>query len=224
MNIYLSLPIFLGGPVRPISSSRKPSVASISKPKPVERRRFQLSRTKLDYPVLGGRKNDVDDSAITLLPRSNPTSEAFLTNSTAISLISSSGSLYSERSRKVNDALSSSKLVDMTGPLEASPRLSKRQKKRLRDQERSLTKGSAWFNMAKAEITKEKKDDLNALKLRSAMGGILHYKRNNITHTPKYFQTGTIVETSADFYSSRIPKRQRQKTLAQEFAADYGMS
>ena len=31
---------------------------------------------------------------------------------------------------------------------------------------------------------------------------------------------GTIVETSADFYSSRIPKKQRKKTLVDELLED----
>lgn len=133
--------------------------------------------------------------------------------------------MYSERSESAQEALASSKLGKLApdGPMEAMPMVGNRKIKRSRKEERNLTKGSAWFNMAKAEITKDKKNDLEALKLRSAMQGVLHYKRNNITHTPKYFHVGTVVENSADFYSSRIPKKQRKKTLAQEFAADFGM-
>lgn len=88
---------------------------------------------------------------------------------------------------------------------------------------KSMTKGAAWFNMAKTEVTKEMKNDLDVLKHRSAMDRIHHYKRNNMTHTPKYFQVGTIVETKADFYSGRIPKKQRKQTLAEEFASEFGM-
>lgn len=195
-----------------------------------------MSNTTLDYPVLGGgdksKSGLVSLSIPSYLPfedqPSTSTTSPLLTSSLFTSTLSSSGSIYSAEclDNKAKEALASSKLKTVTqaGPVEPTPVLSKRQLKRDRKHERSLTKGSAWFNMAKTEITKEKKNDLEALKLRSAMDRVLHYKRNNITHTPNYFHVGTIVETSADFYSSRIPKKQRKKTLAQEFAADYGMA
>ena len=40
---------------------------------------------------------------------------------------------------------------------------------------------------------------------------------------PKYFQTGTIVENAADFYSGRVPKKQRKKSLVEELLADSTM-
>ncbi|CAL8142856.1 unnamed protein product [Orchesella dallaii] len=137
----------------------------------------------------------------------------------------SSSEFGAGRNKIVDEALAKSKLstLNAEGPIEPTPKLGKRKLKAAKKQAKSLTKGSAWFNMAKQEITREKKNDLEALKMRSAMEGIHHYKRNNMTHTPKYFHVGTVVETSADFYSSRIPKKQRKNTLAQEFAADFGM-
>lgn len=38
--------------------------------------------------------------------------------------------------------------------------------------------------------------------------------------TPLVFQIGQVIESPADFYHSRIPKKQRKKTLVDELLAD----
>jgi hypothetical protein len=102
----------------------------------------------------------------------------------------------------------------------AVEKVGKRKLKRMRKEERDKTKGSAWFNMGAPEMTDERKNDLEALRLRGALDTKRFYKRNNITTRPKYFQVGRIVESPADFYHSRTPKKQRKNTLAEEMVAE----
>ncbi|WAR30372.1 TDIF2-like protein [Mya arenaria] len=65
--------------------------------------------------------------------------------------------------------------------------------------EREKTKGGKWFNMPATEIEDERKHDLEVLQMRNF---------------------GRVVEDPTDFYSSRIPKRQRKSTIVEELLAD----
>ncbi|KAM7099816.1 deoxynucleotidyltransferase terminal-interacting protein 2 [Molossus nigricans] len=92
------------------------------------------------------------------------------------------------------------------------------QKKRRK--ERQKTAGDGWFGMKAPELTDELKNDLKALKMRAGMDPKRFYKKNDRDGFPKYFQIGTIVDNPADFYHSRIPKKQRKKTIVEELLAD----
>lgn len=203
------------------SNKNKKEREGLSQRKKATPRPFQISTSEfeLDCPVLGGSSSD--DFSLLSKSTTDPSALTFPSSSSKIS--SASSSTY--RNSKVETALAKSKLATLSsdGPIEPTPKLGKRQRKAAKRLAKSLTKGPSWFNMSKVEITKDKKNDLEALKMRSATNGVLHYKRNHMTHTPKYFHTGTVVETAADFYSSRIPKKQRKSTLAKQFAADFGM-
>ena len=94
----------------------------------------------------------------------------------------------------------------------------KLQKKRR--QERQKTAGDGWFGMKAPELTDELKNDLKALKMRASMDPKRFYKRNDRDGFPKYFQIGTIVDSPADFYHSRVPKKQRKITTVEELLAD----
>ena len=113
-------------------------------------------------------------------------------------------------------------LLDSPGYIDTSAveKVGKRALKRKRKEERERTKGSAWFNMGAPEMTDERKNDLEALRLRGALDTKRFYKRNNITTRPKYFQVGRILESPADFYHSRVPKKQRKNTIAEEMVAE----
>ncbi|XP_052460621.1 deoxynucleotidyltransferase terminal-interacting protein 2 [Carassius gibelio] len=89
-----------------------------------------------------------------------------------------------------------------------------------RKAEREKTTGDGWFNMRAPELTEELKNDLKALKMRSAMDPKRFYKKNDREGFPKYFQVGTVVDNPVDFYSSRIPKKQRKRTIVEELLAD----
>ncbi|XP_051524158.1 uncharacterized protein LOC127423697 [Myxocyprinus asiaticus] len=97
---------------------------------------------------------------------------------------------------------------------------SKHAAKLKRKVEREKTTGDGWFNMKAPELTEELKNDLKALKMRSAMDPKRFYKKNDRDGFPKYFQVGTVVDSPVDFYNSRIPKKQRKRTIVEELLAD----
>ncbi|KDO72193.1 hypothetical protein CISIN_1g0470692mg, partial [Citrus sinensis] len=85
------------------------------------------------------------------------------------------------------------------------------------------------FDMPAATITPELKKDLQLLKLRSAMDPKRHYKKseaksktlpNKIAGVFYCDQVGTVVESSTDFFSSRLTKKERKATLADELLSD----
>lgn len=97
---------------------------------------------------------------------------------------------------------------------------SKRQIRKLGLKERDKTKGFGWFNMPAPEMTEEKKNDLLVIQMRQALDPKHFYKRSASKGNPKYFQVGTFVESPVEFYSSRIPKKQRKQTLVEELLSD----
>ncbi|XP_052790177.1 deoxynucleotidyltransferase terminal-interacting protein 2-like [Mya arenaria] len=102
----------------------------------------------------------------------------------------------------------------------ASTHVSIRQQKKQRKVEREKTKGGKWFNMPATEIEDERKHDLEVLQMRNVLDPKRFYKANDLKIAPKYFQFGRVVEDPTDFYSSRIPKRQRKSTIVEELLAD----
>ncbi len=46
------------------------------------------------------------------------------------------------------------------------------------------------------------------------------HEKNDFRGAPKYFVATTVLDNATDFYSDRIPKRQRQQTLVDELLAD----
>jgi len=144
-------------------------------------------------------------------PEGNLFSKIFSGNQSGVSQPVTSLDTFAPQQRV---KIKSSRLDD-TGPIEPNPRLGKRKLKNQKKQERDKTKGSKWFNLPAAEIDEQRKYDLQALKLRKAIDSKAFYKRNNMPSTPKYFQVGRVIESPADFYHSRIPRKQR-KTIAQE--------
>ncbi|XP_037682535.1 deoxynucleotidyltransferase terminal-interacting protein 2 [Choloepus didactylus] len=97
---------------------------------------------------------------------------------------------------------------------------SKFQLQKKRRKERQKTAGDGWFGMKAPELTDQLKNDLKALKMRASMDPKRFYKKNDRDGFPKYFQIGTIVDNPADFYHSRIPKKQRKRTIVEELLAD----
>uniref|UniRef100_J3S8I9 Deoxynucleotidyltransferase terminal-interacting protein 2-like n=1 Tax=Crotalus adamanteus TaxID=8729 RepID=J3S8I9_CROAD len=94
------------------------------------------------------------------------------------------------------------------------------QLKKQRRIERAKTTGDGWFGMKAPEMTEELKNDLKALKMRAAIDPKRFYKKNDRKGLPRHFQVGTIVDSPADFYHARIPKKERKKTIVDELLAD----
>ncbi|XP_015680412.1 deoxynucleotidyltransferase terminal-interacting protein 2 isoform X3 [Protobothrops mucrosquamatus] len=94
------------------------------------------------------------------------------------------------------------------------------QLKKQRRIERAKTTGDGWFGMKAPEMTEELKNDLKALKMRAAIDPKRFYKKNDRKGLPRHFQVGTIVDSPADFYHARIPKKERKKTIVDELLTD----
>ena len=99
-------------------------------------------------------------------------------------------------------------------------RQSRRQTKKKNREERERTTGPNWFNMPAAELTEEKKRDLLVLQMRKALDPKRFYKKNDSKEFSRYFQVGTVIDNPADFYHSRIPKKDRKRTFVEELLAD----
>uniref|UniRef100_A0A3P9MAR4 Deoxynucleotidyltransferase, terminal, interacting protein 2 n=1 Tax=Oryzias latipes TaxID=8090 RepID=A0A3P9MAR4_ORYLA len=86
--------------------------------------------------------------------------------------------------------------------------------------ERQKSTGDGWFNMKAPEISQELKGDLQVLKMRGSLDPKRFYKKNDRDGFPKYFQVGTVVDSPLDFYHSRVPKKQRKRTMVEELLTD----
>nr|CAD7442810.1 unnamed protein product [Timema bartmani]CAD7455686.1 unnamed protein product [Timema tahoe] len=100
------------------------------------------------------------------------------------------------------------------------PEENKKILKKIRQRAREKTKGEGWFNMPATEMTDELKHDLEVLQMRSVLDPKHFYKKNDLKVLPKFFQVGRVVEAPADYYHSRVPKKQRKKTIVEELMAD----
>ena len=78
----------------------------------------------------------------------------------------------------------------------------------------------SWFSMPAVEYTPELRRDMRLLKLRGAYDPKRFYKTDDTTKLPKNFQIGTVVEGAQDFYSARLTKKERKRTLTEEVFAD----
>ena len=81
------------------------------------------------------------------------------------------------------------------------------------------TSDERWFNMKQPEMTPEIKRDLQIIKQRSALDPKRHYKKDK-WEIPKFFQMGTIIECNTEFYSSRLKRKERGKTMVEELLHD----
>ena len=126
----------------------------------------------------------------------------------------------SERATR-NDALKSAKLLATDGaglfikPLDSS-KLHREAKKLGANQ----SAGKSWFSMPAVEYTPELRRDMRLLKLRGAYDPKRFYKTDDTSKLPKHFQVGTVVQGAQDFYSSRLTKKERKRTLTEEVFAD----
>lgn len=98
--------------------------------------------------------------------------------------------------------------------------VNKHQLKAMRKREREKTKGSQWFNLPAPEVTKDLKNDLQVLKMRSALDPKHFYKKNDMKVLPKYFQVGRIMDSPLDHVNERVTRKQRKRTMVEELLAD----
>lgn len=91
---------------------------------------------------------------------------------------------------------------------------------RKRYHKKKMGAGAGWCNMRTPYITPEIKHDLQVLRMRSALDPKRFYKKNDMQTLPKHFHVGKVVDSPMDFYSSRLTKKERKKTIVDELMAD----
>eukprot|EP00980_Cylindrotheca_fusiformis_P006626 scaffold1390_cov138-Cylindrotheca_fusiformis.AAC.29 len=78
--------------------------------------------------------------------------------------------------------------------------------------------GNGWFNMQPTPMTEELKTDLAVLRNRTYLDPKKFYKSAD-KHS-KIVQLGTVIEGAAEYYSSRMTKKQRRSNITEEILAD----
>ncbi|KAK1418581.1 hypothetical protein QVD17_27726 [Tagetes erecta] len=134
----------------------------------------------------------------------------------------------SDKSQNVSEGSSSSlvykpnsELVDgLFVPPNDPKKVNKLLKKQVKD-----TAGKNWFDMPAPTLTADLKKDLKLIKLRNVIDPKRHYKKGDskLNTFPKYFQVGTVVEPVSEYFTSRLTKRERKPTLADELLSDQSL-
>ncbi|CBY08345.1 unnamed protein product [Oikopleura dioica] len=96
---------------------------------------------------------------------------------------------------------------------------SKYAKAKEKETKKSKTAGKKWFDMAAPELTDEVKNDLKLLRYRRVLDSKTFMKNSDRRGDAKFFQLGTVMDSSDDFYN-RLTKKQRKATLVDELLAD----
>jgi hypothetical protein len=78
--------------------------------------------------------------------------------------------------------------------------------------------GADWFNLPRTSNDPQTKRDLQMIKLRSVLAmGKQHFKKDTRKDPfPEFSQIGTLVEGPTEFYSARLTKKERKRTLVEE--------
>ncbi|KAJ9544802.1 hypothetical protein OSB04_024509 [Centaurea solstitialis] len=113
---------------------------------------------------------------------------------------------------------------DLIDGLFVPPNDPKKVNKLLKKQVKDTT-GKNWFDMPAPTLTPELKKDLKLLKLRNVIDPKRHYKKGDskLNVFPKYFQVGTVVEPVSEYFTSRLTKKERKPTLADELLSDQSL-
>lgn len=84
-------------------------------------------------------------------------------------------------------------------------------------QVKKATAGPDWYNLPKTNLTPELKRDLQLLGMRSALDPKRFYKKQlSSSQIPEYSQVGTMIEGPTEFFSARLTKKERKRTLVEE--------
>merc|ERR1739838_181121 len=82
------------------------------------------------------------------------------------------------------------------------------------------TAGKKWSDMSAPEMTDEMKNDMKLLRYRQVWDSTTKAKKSDRRGNAPFFQVGTIMDSAENFYSSRLTKKERGKTLVDQLMAD----
>ena len=74
--------------------------------------------------------------------------------------------------------------------------------------------------MKAPEMTEELQRDVDLLKMRGVLDPKQHYKGSSMKTTPKYFEVGSYIDAPEDYYSNRVSKKGKKRTIAETLIAD----
>lgn len=83
------------------------------------------------------------------------------------------------------------------------------------------TAGPGWFDLPRTKMSSEIKNDLKLLKLRNVLDPHRHYRSDSTRAlAPKFSQIGQIIEGPTEYFSSRLPNKERKRTFVEEVLAN----
>ena len=104
----------------------------------------------------------------------------------------------------------------------ASMKTTKKQQQKAARRARSGDFGQGWFHMKPTRMTDEMKQDMLLIRNRNYLDPKKFYKSTDgVAKTGgSMVQVGTVVEGAAEFFSSRLTKKERRRNLVDEIMAD----
>ncbi|KAI0191153.1 rRNA-processing protein FCF2 [Xylaria flabelliformis] len=87
------------------------------------------------------------------------------------------------------------------------------------DQAHKADAGPQWFNLPATDLTPELRRDLQLLKMRDVLDPKRHYKKDTTRAIPEFSQVGTIMPGPTDYFSARMTKKDRKRTLLEDVLA-----
>ncbi|KAI1109975.1 Fcf2-domain-containing protein [Nemania sp. NC0429] len=76
--------------------------------------------------------------------------------------------------------------------------------------------GPQWFNLPATDLTPELRRDLQLLKMRDVLDPKRHYKKDTTRAIPEFSQVGTVIPGPTDYFSARMTKKERKRTLLED--------
>ena len=95
-------------------------------------------------------------------------------------------------------------------------------RKQMKKQQKNA--GDKWFGMEAPEITDKIKRDLHIIANRGALDAKRFYKTDKMSQKkmklPTYFEMGTVIHGTGEFFSHRLTNKERKASVAAELLAD----
>lgn len=80
--------------------------------------------------------------------------------------------------------------------------------------------GPDWYNMPRTNLTEDLKKDLQVLRLRSVLDSKKFFRKDTRQKlVPDFCQRGTIIEGPTEYYSARLTRKERKRTIVEEVLA-----
>ncbi|KAI1752431.1 Fcf2-domain-containing protein [Xylaria castorea] len=79
--------------------------------------------------------------------------------------------------------------------------------------------GPQWFNLPATDLTPQLRRDLQLLKMRDVLDPKRHYKKDTTRAIPEFSQVGTVIPGPTDYFSARMTKKDRKRTLLEDVLA-----